>query len=146
MHPLLVSAVANTASNFLDRWSRGSGAATTEKAAQPFAQVLDGSSATVARRAPSAAQQIQDLAATLRARLMDAPEVRAVIDSSDPTKPTTIEVTPDGKVLATAPGRDPKPLLLSPETAELARDLASLTPARAAITSSAALPKAILAR
>jgi hypothetical protein len=128
MHPLLVSAVASTAGNFLDRWARGSGAVPTA-GAQSFQTALEKMTA-----APkSGLEQFREMIARLRAQLLDSLEVRAVLDSSDPSKPTAIEVAADGRLLATAPGRDPKALLLSPETADLARKLAALTQSQGAM-------------
>lgn len=144
MHPLLVSAVANAAGNFLDRWSRGPGPAPV--ANDPgFENALDRASGVAKPAAPPEANALT-LAARLRQQLLDSPEVRALLDSSDPSKPPMIEVSPDGKVLAAAPGRDPKALLLSPETAELARHLAALQQASASISSTSALKLATTLR
>ena len=139
MYPLLVSALASTAGNFLERWSRGSGAGAAPAANAPrFENVLDGVAAAN-KPAPTPTENLQPLAARLRQQVLDAPEVRAVLDSSDPSKLPSIEISPDGKLLVSAGGRDPKAILLSPETAEMVRNLAALTPARGAITSSAGL-------
>ena len=140
MHPLLISAVASTAGNFLERWSHGGGGTAPAANGPRFENVLDGAAAAK-KPAPTPAENLRTLTARLRQQLLDAPEVRAVLDSSDPSKPPTLEISPDGKVLTAAAGRDPKPILLSPETAEIARNLAALTQARGTISSSAALAR-----
>ncbi len=129
MHPLLVSAVARTASHFLDRWAHGGGAAPTAAPAKSFQTVLEGKTGAAAPAPavkPSVESQLDRLA-RLRSELLDAPEIRAVFDTADPAKPATMTLTPDGRVLSAPPGRDPQPILLSPETATLARELATLT-------------------
>ncbi len=144
MHPLLVSAVANAAGNFLDRWSRGAGPAPVANG-PGFEKALDRASGAVNSGAIPETNALT-FAARLRQQLLDSPEVRALLDSSDPSKPPTIEVSPDGKVLAAAPGRDPKALLLSPETAELARNLAAFQQAPTSISSTSALKLATALR
>lgn len=135
MHPLLVSAVANTAGNFIDRWARGAGAAPATPAVD-FQNVLDGKTgaATPAAAVKPGAETPLERLARLRRELTDAPEIRAVLDTADPAKPVTISLTPDGRVLSTAPGRDPQPILLAPNTAEIAREIANLTAARGGIS------------
>jgi hypothetical protein len=133
MHPLLVSAVASTAGNFLDRWARGSGV-------QPAARAVDFQSVLAEKTAaskPSAAQMALERQATLQKQLLDAPEIRAVLDTADPAKPATLSLTPDGRLLHAPPGRDARALLLSPETAEIARELATLSTAPASLAISA---------
>jgi hypothetical protein len=144
MHPLLVSAAANAAGNFLDRWSRGPGPAPVANG-PGFEKALDRASG-VAKPAATPETNALTLAARLRQQLLDSPEVRSILDSSDPSKPPTIEVAPDGKVLAASPGRDPKALLLSPETAELARSITALQNAPASISSTFALKLATTLR
>lgn len=141
MHPILVSAVASTAENILDRWARRSGDSRATAAAPQadFQTVMDGkkgrASATTA--AKSAADVQRDRITKLRADLLDAPEVRAVLDTADPTKPPTLSLTTDGRLLVRQAGYDSKPILLSPESAAAARELASLTAAPAGSSISA---------
>ncbi len=150
MHPLLVSAVANTAGNFIDRWANRSG---VSKAAptQPdsFQSVLDTKTAAAAEPAAKTPEQTRlERMARLRTELLDAPEIRAVLDAADPTKPAKLSLTPDGRVLTGPAGYDSKPLLLSPNTAEIARELASLTAASggASFITRAAGPNALNAQ
>jgi len=139
MHPLLVGAVANTAGHFLDRWARG--AATPPPSRTPdasFGQMLEASSAPTAARPAekSPAEMRRERTLELGIDLLDAPEIRAVLDTADPAKPPKLTLTTDGRVLVAQPGRDARPLLLSPETADTARALASLS----ATSGSLALP------
>ena len=132
MHPLLVSAVASTAGNFLDRWARGAGAQPAAPAPADFQTVLDGKTGATA---PASAMKPHpesppERLARLRSELVEAPEIRAVLDTADPAKPAMISLTPDGRVLSASPGREPQPILLSPQTAAIAQELAGLTAAR----------------
>lgn len=113
MYPLLVTAIASTASSLLERWSAAAAAHKPAPSAAGFREVLD----KVA--APS-----QAAPASLRARLLDAPEIRSILDAADPAKPVAIQVAQDGTVFAHEPGRDPRAIAVSPETAEVARQLA----------------------
>jgi hypothetical protein len=133
MHPLLVSAVASTAGNFLDRWARGAGAPATAPTTTSFQSVLDAKTSATAPTplVKSAAELTRDRVAKLRDELLEAPEIRAVLDTADPTKPAKLSLTPDGRVLCATPGRDARPLQLAPDTAAVARELAALTTAPA---------------
>jgi len=141
MHPILVSAVADTAGNLLDRWVRRSGDAQASASLPQadFQTIMDGKkgTATATTAAKSAAELQRDRVARLRADLLDAPEVRAILDTADPTKPPVLSLTPDGRLLVRQSGYDPKPILLSPESAATARELASLTAAPAGSSVSA---------
>ncbi len=114
MYPLLVTAIASTASNLLERWSAAAASHKPAPSAAEFHEVLD----KVAASSPSAT-------ASLRARLLDAPEIHSILDAADPAKPVAIQVAQDGTVIAHEPGRDPRAIAVSPETAELARKLAT---------------------
>jgi len=137
MHPLLVSAVANTAGNLLDRWSRGAGASPANKAPEgQFRTMLDArtgaATATPAQKSP--AESALERTKKLREELLNSPEIRAVLDTADPTKPPTLTLSPDGRVLTAKAGYDPKPILLSPEMTEVARELAGLTSSNSALS------------
>ena len=65
----------------------------------------------------------------LRSELLSSPEIRTAVDSSDPTRPISLRLSPDGTVSAQSPGQTAKAITLSSDTATLARSLASLLPA-----------------
>lgn len=136
MHPLIVSAVTSTAGSFLDRWARGSGTTPAAKTPAPeFDAMLEARQATDASRPAekSPADLRQERTLELRRQLFDAPELQAVLNTADPTKPGTLSLASDGRVMETRPGYGAKPLLLSPDTAEIARELASLSAAPGAL-------------
>ena len=120
MYPLLVNAIAATASTLVDRWAQ-SHAAKASATSVPFQQLLDGASAT--KRSASA------MVERLRSELLSSPEIRTAVDSSDPTRPISLRLSPDGTVSAQSPGQTAKAITLSSDTATLARSLASLLPA-----------------
>lgn len=129
MYPLLVSGIASVASNLVDTWSRAS-----ERKAQTelvkFQEVLDRVVGPAKGAASGAAAQtvnpIEARIAKLRAQLLDAPEVRTMLDAGDPSKPATLQLGADGKLVAQTPGGQPKALLLSAENEALAQELARL--------------------
>ena len=126
MYPLLVNAIAATASNLVDRWAQ-SRAPKPSAPSVPFQQVLDGTSS--AQR--SAAATIE----RLRSELLSSPELRTALDAADPARPVTIQLSPEGTLSAQTPGNSPHILSVSPETATAARTLASLlSPSNAAVS------------
>lgn len=125
MYPLLVSSIASVASNLLDTWSRASERkAETERV--KFQDVLDRVVGPAKAAGPGALNPIEARIAELRARLLDAPEVRATLDAGEPSKPLTLQLGPDGKLVAQASGGQPRVLNLSPENEALARELSRL--------------------
>ena len=117
MYPLLVNAIAATASNLIDRWAQ-TRAPKASAPSLPFQQVLDGASPVK----QSAAATIE----WLRGELLSSPELRTTLDSADPAHPVTIQLSPDGTLTAQTPGNSPQVLAVSPGTAAAARTLASL--------------------
>ena len=124
MYPLLVNAIAATASTLIDRWAQ-SRAPKTAAPAVPFQQMLDGASSTQ--------RSDRTMIERLRSELLSSPEIRTALDSSDPAHPLTLQLSPDGTVSAQAPGQAAKAIALAPETAALARSLATLLPANATL-------------
>ena len=119
MYPLLVNAIAATATNLIDRWAQSRGPKTAAPAV-PFQQVLDG--------AASAKQSAATMIERLRNELLSSPELRTALDSADPAHPVTIQLSPDGTLSTQTPGNSPQLLAVSPATAAAARTLASLLP------------------
>ena len=119
MYPLLVNAIAATASNLIDRWAQSRGPKTAAPSV-PFQQMLDGAASTK----QSATATIE----RLRSELLSSPELRTALDSADPAHPVTIQLSPDGTLSAQTPGNSPQLLTVSPEIAATARTLASLLP------------------
>lgn len=125
MYPILVNALAATAGNLIDRWAQSSFAPKASAPAAPFSQMLQ--SATAPRNPIAAAIE------KLRNELMASPEIRTAMDSSDPSKRPTFNISADGSLSAQMPGQSPRAIALSPETAALARLLASMLPANSAL-------------
>jgi hypothetical protein len=145
MYPLLVSAIASTAGNLLERWSAGAERKAEVRSAE-FRALMDKIAGSSKPNGASAASERQDRLESLQSRLLDAPEVRSILDSADPSKPVTIRIAQDGTVLAQAPGREPQAIQVSPETAAVARELASLMPPAGTLSSSASLNFSPVAR
>ena len=129
MYPLLVSGIASVASDLLDTWSRASERkAETERV--KFQDVLDRvvgpAKAAGSGAVAKAVNPIEARIAELRARLLDAPEVRTMLDAGDPSKPLTLQLGSDGKLVAQAAGGQPRALLLSAENEALAQELSRL--------------------
>ena len=122
MYPLLVNAVAATASTLIDRWAQ-SRAPKAAMPAVPFQQMLDG--------VASARQSTATMIDRFRGELLLSPEVRTALDSSDPSHPVALQLLADGTVTAQSPGYAAKALALSPDTATVARKLAAMLPANA---------------
>lgn len=127
MYPLLVSGIASVASNLLDTWSRASERKTAAEVVK-FQDLLDRvvGPAKAAGAGAGAVSPLEARIAELRTRLLDAPEVRTLVDSSDPSKAPTLQVGPDGKLVAQTAGGLQKTLTLSPENEALAQELARL--------------------
>ena len=125
MYPLLVNALAATASNLIDRWAHSS-AQKSSAASASFQKVLDALAASKPAAAPSALDR-------LRNEQLSSPEIRTALDSSDPTRPVSLQISPDGTISAQAPGQNPRPIFLSQETATLARTLGAMLPAPAVL-------------
>ena len=138
MYPLLVSAIASTAGNLLERWTAGAERKEATRAAE-FRELMDKITASAKPSAAAVASARQGHAASLQTQLLDAPEIRSILDSADPAKPVTIRIAQDGTVLAQPPGREPQAIQVSPETAAVARELASLLPPAGTLSSSASL-------
>ena len=128
MYPLLVNAIAATAGNLIDRWAQSNASKATTPSA-PFSQMLDG--AGTAQRSPAA--NLGAAIEKLRSALLASPELRTALDSSDPARPLSLQISPDGTVSAQAPGLGTRTISLSPETAMLARSLATLIPANSTL-------------
>lgn len=153
MYPLLVSGITSVASNLLDSWSRASERkAETERV--KFQDVLDRvagpAKAAGSGAVAKAVNPIEARIAELRAQLLDAPEVSTTLNAGDPSKPLTLQLGPDGKLVAQAPGGQAKTLNLSAENAALAQELARLLAARpgaaGAPASAAAIPSMLSGR
>jgi hypothetical protein len=133
MTPLLVSAIASTAGNLIEKWA-SAGERKAEVQSANFQEMLNKTAgAGRSGQAKTPQDSRMEAIAKLRAELLDAPEVRLAIDSADPSKPVGIELGPDGKLYASAPGRAPQAIQLAPDTAAAARELAALIPPAGAI-------------
>ncbi len=124
MYPLLVNAIASTASNLIDRWAQSRSAATA-KPSLSFQQILN--QAAPAKNSVAAAFD------RLKNELLSSPEIRTAMDSSDPTRPVSLQISQDGTISAQAPGQNARPLFLSQETAAIARTLSAMLPATATL-------------
>lgn len=122
MYPLLISAASTIAGKLIDNWSSASTAKAATTTAD-FAALLEKNAASTSSAASIRETQI----AALRQKLLDSPEVSTLLASADPAKQPALTLNVDGSLNAqTADGRTTA-LLLSPESAATARDLAALT-------------------
>ena len=125
MYPLLVNALAATASSLIDRWTQSSAQKSSATSAS-FQKVLDALAASKPAATPNALDR-------LRNELLSSPEIRTALDSSDPARPISLQISPEGTVSAQAPGQSPRPLFLSQDTAALARTLGAMLPTPVAL-------------
>lgn len=128
MYPLLISGVASVASNLIDRWSQASARASAAKAVkfdELLKQATGPAGTATSKVTPSSTFQSQVV--SLRAQLLDSPEVRSLLGTCDPTQPPTLHLSPDGKLSAQSANGESKSIALTPETAALARQLSALT-------------------
>lgn len=137
MYPLLVSGIASVATNLIDNWSRASERkAETERV--KFQEVLDrvvGPAKTAgASGATKAVNPIEARIAELRAALLDAPEVRGLVETGDPTQPATLQLGEDGQLVVQTPNGWPRTLSLSGDAKMQAQELAQLLATRPAVT------------
>lgn len=129
MYPLLVSGITSVTSHLLDSWSHAS-----ERKAETehikFQELLDrvaGPARTAGLEAVTQrANPIETRIAELRAQLLGAPEVSTTINAGDPSKPLTLQLDSDGRLVAQVPGGRSKTLILSTDNAALAKELARL--------------------
>ena len=124
MYPILISAASSIASTLIDKWADARAAKAESKAVsstENFATALGKSTAVTADT------QI----ATLRQRLLDSPEVHTLLASADPAKQPALSLAADGTLSARMPDGRTTPVLLSPESAAAARELAALNAAHA---------------
>lgn len=128
MYPLLVNAIASTAGNLIDRWAQSS-ASKASASSVSFQKMLE-SAATPQR---TAASNLATALEQLKRQLLASPEVRTAMDSSDPTRPVSLQISQDGTVSTQSAGQAARPLSLSPDTAMLARSLATMLPANSTL-------------
>lgn len=140
MSPLVIPIIASATNRLLDSWISSPRTKDAGTAAVNFEDVLNRASASSPSRASTAAsataaaaaarfRTLEARTAELRAALLDAPEVRTAVDSSDPAKPLALRVSEDGGALLIESGdlAFPKRIEMTPETAGIARELAALT-------------------
>jgi len=142
MYPLLISGITSVASNLLDRFTRPTTSPTPPDAAKFQAlldQVLKTAKNSTSPTPANSTQSLLDHCSALRDQLLNAPEVRATLDSADPSKPLSLSLSPDGRLLAQSPGGEVKSLPLSPENTAKAQELARLL--SPAPPSSASIPR-----
>ena len=121
MAPLLISGIASVASSALDAWSQVSQrklAVEQAKFDNAFSKAMG-----VAQAAPR--PQSGTVAQGLEHQLRNAPEIRGILDSQDPSRPASLQVSAEGRVWMQTPGNAPTELTVSVETRELARQLNS---------------------
>ena len=84
--------------------------------------------------ATKAVNPIEARIAELRAALLDAPEVRGLVETGDPTKPATLQLGEDGQLVIQTPNGWPRTLSLSGDAKMQAQELAQLLATRPAVT------------
>jgi hypothetical protein len=117
MIPIVASAAVNIASNLVEKWLDNS-RATQPQAVVQFAPILQ-----QATMAPAGANDV----AELKARLVNSPEVQAVLGGASPGKPLALNVSAAGevKVVNSLTGQV-QVLALSPATQQLAHNLGTV--------------------
>lgn len=121
MAPLLISGITSLASSAIDAWSNASRqkvAVQQAKFDQAFNQAMGVSSAKAVVPPGTIAQGLEN-------QLRNAPEIRGVLDAQDPSRPSSLRVSEEGRVWLQVSGNQPAELTVSVETRELARQLNS---------------------
>ncbi len=130
MAPLLISGIASLASSALDAWSNVAQRKVAVEQTK-FDQAINKALGTASAKA---AGQPVTIAQGLENQLRNAPEIRGILDTQDPSRPASLQVSAEGRVWLQVPGNQPAELSVSLETRELARQLNSAlnvaTPAR----------------
>lgn len=127
MYPLLISAASTIVGKVIDNWSSAK-AAKAPTGTENFAALMEKSAAS----GPSAASVRETQIAALRQNLLNSPEVSTLLSTADPSKQPTLNLGTDGTLTAQAADGRTTPLLLSPGSAAIARELAKLTASTAA--------------
>ncbi|MGB8170726.1 MAG: hypothetical protein WCF18_24695 [Chthoniobacteraceae bacterium] len=121
MAPLLISGIASLASSAIDAWSNVAQrkiAIEQTKFDNAFSKAMG-----VAQAAPR--PQSGTVAQGLENQLRNAPEIRGILEAQDPSRPTSLQVSAEGRVWMQTAGNAPTELTVSLETRELARQLNS---------------------
>ena len=121
MAPLLISGIASVASSALDAWSHvAQQKVAVEKAKfdNAFSKAMGSAQAAPPRQSGTVAQGLEN-------QLRNAPEIRGVLETQDPSRPASLSVSAEGRVWMQVPGNQPAELTVSMETRELARQLNS---------------------
>jgi hypothetical protein len=132
MYPLLISAATTLGSKLIDSFQQ---AAERKQAVagERFDRLMShletqaaGATSGVAP-APGAAVNPQvNRLKQLQQQILDSPELKAAIQSTDPTKPLNLQVSPEGKVTIQSGESPARTVSLGPETAQKARELGAL--------------------
>ena len=91
-----------------------------------FDSVLGKATATTASEKAGGVTSLAGRMAALRRSLMESPEVRTALDSSDPAHPPVLTLDGEGKVRMESGDGHSRTMVLSGETQALARELASM--------------------
>ena len=132
MYPLLISAATTLGSKLIDSYQQAAErrqAVAGEKFDRLMSH-LEAHSASSTSGAASAAgaavnPQVNRLK-QLQQQLLESPELSSAIQSTDPTKPLSLQVSPEGKVTIQSGDRPARTVSLGPETAQKARELGAL--------------------
>jgi hypothetical protein len=123
MHPILINAAASVAGNVLHAITGNSRPAEARTAASapavPFSTLIDRASA------PSPAATAERVS-TLTNRLSRSVELAQALNQSGASGPVTLQISASGDTTLRLPNGDLKPLQLSPENRDAAREIYSL--------------------
>ena len=121
MAPLLISGIASVANTAIDAWANSH----QQKLAVAQAKFDNAFSKAMGIGAANSSLQGGTVAQGLENQLRNAPEIRGILDSQDPSRPASLQVSGEGRVWLQVPGNQPAELTVSTETRELARQLNS---------------------
>jgi hypothetical protein len=132
MAPLLISGIASVANTAIDAWSNHAQRNLAVKQAQ-----FDNAFGKAMGIAPNPTLAQPPTAQSLESQLRNAPEIRGVLDIQDPSNPTKLNVTSEGRVFLQVGNNQPSELAVSLETRDLARQLNSALNGGASLNPSA---------
>ncbi len=132
MYPLLISAATTLGSKLIDSYQRAAErreAVSGEKFDRLMSHLEAQSAGTMSGASAAAGAAVNpqlNRLKQLQQQLLESPELKSAIQSTDPTKPLSLQVSPEGKVTIQSGDSPARTVSLGPETALKARELGAL--------------------
>jgi hypothetical protein len=132
MYPLLISAATTLGSKLIDSFQQAA-----ERKQAVAGERFDRLMSHLETQAPGATHGVAPAPGAavnpqvnrlkqLQQQILDSPELKAALQSTDPTKPLNLQISPEGKVTIQSGESPARTVSLGPETAQKARELGAL--------------------